>query len=86
MMAVKSHFRIMADPVKCVGCALCQLRCSFRFTKAFGLSEAKIDIDWNETVYNYSISFSDGCDSCGLCVKYCVYGALTAERVGKKES
>jgi len=78
----KSVFRLTTNPAQCVGCLLCQMRCTFRFIKAFGLTEARINIDWEEASCTYTIDFDDGCDSCGLCARYCVYGALTLERAG----
>jgi NAD-dependent dihydropyrimidine dehydrogenase PreA subunit len=79
-MAVKSRFRVIVDPAQCVGCALCQLRCSFRFTKTFRPSEAKISVDWNESSRSYEVALADDCDHCGLCARYCVYGALIVEK------
>ena len=79
----KSRFRIIASPVNCVGCRLCQMRCSFRFTKSFSFSASKIEVVWNEKQHCYEINFNELCDSCGLCVRSCVYGALTLEKESK---
>ena len=79
-MAVKSRFRVIVDPAKCVGCDLCRLRCSFRFAKTFRPSEARISIDWNESLRGYEVALHDDCDHCGLCARYCVYGALIIEK------
>ena len=83
-MAAKRGFDITTNPENCVGCLFCQMRCSFRFTKRFSFSDARIDIEWNEEQCRYDISFSEGCDSCGLCVRSCVYGALALERKADK--
>ena len=70
----------MTDPAKCAGCLLCQMRCSYRFIGAFGLTAARIHIDWEEASCRHAIRFDDDCDSCGACTRYCVYGALTLTR------
>jgi len=84
-MAKKKGLKIITNSDNCVGCRLCQMRCSFRFTKSFSFSDARIDIDWNEEQCLYDIKLSDECDRCGLCVASCVYGALTLEKEGAKE-
>ena len=84
-MATKKGFNIITDSENCVGCLLCQMRCSFRFTKRFSFSDARINIEWNEEQCRYDISLNEECDGCGLCVHSCVYGALTLEREGDKE-
>ena len=84
-MAVKKGLKININSENCVGCRLCQMRCSFRFTKRFSFSDARIDIDWNEEQCRYDVSLNEGCDRCGLCVASCVYGTLTLEKEGAKE-
>ena len=74
--------RIWANPTKCVGCLRCALRCSFRFEEAFNPIYAKIKIvpaDRSTIPGKPGISFADDCDSCGICVRACVYGALSGE-------
>jgi Fe-S-cluster-containing dehydrogenase component len=83
-MAVKSRFRVIVDPAKCVGCDLCRLRCSFRFTKTFRPSESKLSVDRNESSRSYEVVLHDDCDHCSLCVKYCVYGALIVETAARE--
>ena len=78
-MAVKSRFRVMVNSAKCVGCDLCRLRCSFRFTRTFRPSEAKLSVDWSESSRSFEVFLHDDCDHCSLCVKYCTYDALTVE-------
>lgn len=72
---------IMIYAVKCSGCLVCQLRCSFRWEKVFNLSKASIKVHrlFRDDV-QYALSFTDKCDSCGVCVRYCAYGALTREK------
>jgi formate hydrogenlyase subunit 6/NADH:ubiquinone oxidoreductase subunit I len=84
-MAVKKGLKININSENCVGCRLCQMRCSFRFTKRFSFSDARIDIDWNEEQCRYDVSLNEECDRCGLCVDSCVYGTLTLEKEGAKE-
>ena len=72
---------IGADASKCTGCLTCGLRCSLRFEKAFNPARAAIKIQRLVDAENeYEISFSDRCDNCGICVRYCSYGALTQEK------
>ena len=81
-MATKKGLDIIINSENCVGCLLCQMRCSFRFTKRFSFSDARIEIEWNEKQCCYKINLSNGCDRCGLCVASCVYGALTLNKKG----
>ena len=83
-MAVKSRFRVIVDPAKCVGCDLCRLRCSFRFTRTFRPSEARLSVNWNESDRSYDLFLHDDCDHCSLCVKYCVYDALLVETAARE--
>ena len=69
--------RIVADDERCNGCLICQLRCSFRFEKAFNLGKSAIRIDrFVKGGIDYQITFSDHCDVCGICARYCPYSAL----------
>lgn len=73
---------ITIDEVKCTGCRICQLRCSISHENAFNLSLSRIKISrLVQEQSEYRISITDQCDDCGICVRYCPYGALTrAER------
>jgi Fe-S-cluster-containing dehydrogenase component len=84
-MVEKKCVHIIINSENCVGCRLCQMRCSFRFTKRFSFSDAKIDIDWNEEQCRYDVSLNEECNCCGLCVASCVYGTLTLKKEGAKE-
>ena len=84
MVAMKKGFNIITEPENCVGCRLCQMRCSFRFSKRFSFSDARIEIEWNEEKCRYGIRLTEGCDGCGLCARSCVYGSITLEREGVK--
>jgi len=72
---------IRADASKCAGCLICELHCSLRFEKAFNPAKAAIKI-WRlvGAENEYEISFTDRCDNCGICVRYCSYDALTQEK------
>jgi thioredoxin reductase/NAD-dependent dihydropyrimidine dehydrogenase PreA subunit len=68
---------IIADPAKCTGCLICELRCSLRFEHTFAPLKAKIKIQRLIMADNeFEISFTDDCDGCGICVRYCPYEAL----------
>jgi ferredoxin len=72
---------IKVDASKCTGCLVCELRCSFRFEKAFNPSKALIKIRRLVGSDNeYEISFTDRCDNCGICARYCPYDALIQEK------
>ena len=81
LIAKSKGLQITADSTKCVGCLLCELRCSLRFEKAFNPAEAAIAIRRKvKSASEYEISFNEICDNCGLCVQFCNYGALTQTR------
>jgi len=72
---------IRADASKCLGCLICELRCSLRFEKAFNPAKAAIEVRRQiQSANEYEISFSDRCDNCGICARYCSYGALIQEK------
>ncbi len=71
---------IAADAVRCTGCLICELRCSLRFEKSFRPARAAIVIRRQTGSRDeYRISFTDGCDRCGICARYCSYRALVQE-------
>jgi len=72
---------IEADPAKCAGCITCMLRCSIRSGNKFNLSASCIKVERLVGRPNeFDISFSEDCDACLICVRYCPYGALTASK------
>jgi len=72
----KAKFDIVTRPERCVGCRLCQMRCSFRFTKSFSFTAAHVEVSYNERQQIHQIRFDGQCDSCGLCARACTYGAI----------
>jgi formate hydrogenlyase subunit 6/NADH:ubiquinone oxidoreductase subunit I len=67
---------IQTDVSKCTGCQNCQLICSITHAEIFMPATAKVRVSLNEP----QIIFEPECDRCGLCARYCLYGALTAVR------
>ncbi|MBW1887344.1 MAG: hypothetical protein JRI52_03200 [Deltaproteobacteria bacterium] len=70
---------MMITPEKCVGCLNCQLICSFTFARRFNPVKAHIvvnPITGSEKAI-HEVHLTDDCNRCGICVRYCVYGALT---------
>lgn len=62
---------------RCTGCLVCELRCSLRFEKAFNPIKAKINVlRLVGADTEYSVSFEEDCDNCGICARHCPYEAL----------
>ena len=77
---LKCDLPIVVDATKCRSCFVCQLVCSLRFEGAFDTSKAAISIlpvRKSDGDADIRIAFEEKCDSCGLCVRYCPFGALT---------
>lgn len=74
--------KIRAIPEACSGCLMCQLACSFAFTKSYNPAKSYILIEEVDAIEPFRITFTDECNDCGLCVKYCFYSALKM-RVGE---
>ena len=77
---------LVVDATKCQCCLVCVMRCGLRFAKAVNPSAAKVTVKpfygmWPE------ISFSDGCDQCGICARYCPSGAISiaGDPAGEKD-
>ena len=66
---------------KCAGCLTCEFRCALRFEKSFLLSGAAIQVR-RAANGTYGITFTERCDNCGICARYCMYGALVQEAKG----
>lgn len=68
---------IKAEVGKYAGCLTCELRCSLRFEQALNPLRGAIQVRrLVGTGPQFSISFTEKCDNCGLCVRFCPYGAL----------
>lgn len=77
---LKCDLPIVVEEAKCRSCFVCQLVCSLRFEGAFNTSKAAIKllpVMKSEGNVDIRISFDDKCDGCGLCIRYCPFGALT---------
>ena len=70
----KNNEDVLINLERCTGCLNCQLICSLAFTKTFSPAQSRIIID---CANGREIHFTEDCNQCNLCVKYCVYGALT---------
>lgn len=70
---------ITVDASTCTGCFICILRCSHRFEKAFKPTSSKIKV-MSTIGGTYQISFTDECDNCGICARYCFATALVREK------
>lgn len=67
---------ITVNPEACTGCLTCVMRCSLRFDRSFCPTEAQISvIPYADEKVN-EIRFSDNCDTCGICARYCPHDAL----------
>jgi len=83
---LKCDLSIKAEASKCRSCFICQLVCSLRFEGAFDTSRAAIAIQPetnSDSDAEVRISFTEQCDGCGLCIRYCPFGALTRGTSGK---
>jgi len=57
---------------------ICQLCCSLVHYKTFNPSTARILV---RLAGEPEIGFTDDCDECGTCARFCVYGALEVKEV-----
>ncbi|MFX0056819.1 MAG: 4Fe-4S binding protein [Candidatus Hodarchaeota archaeon] len=73
-----NKLKIITDENLCTGCRNCQLICSFNISGKFSIEKAYIKIE-NAYALLPHIKFLDECTKCGLCVQYCLYGALKEE-------
>ena len=67
---------ITIDAENCTGCLTCVMRCSLRFEGTFSPAAAKLTvIPFSDEKLNM-IMFTDECDTCGICARYCPHDAL----------
>jgi NADPH-dependent glutamate synthase beta subunit-like oxidoreductase len=70
---------ILADGTICTVCMICQMICALKFTgNSFNLTEAAIKLKRTEQG-TCEAEFTDKCDNCGFCARYCSYGALARD-------
>lgn len=74
-----AKYAILTFPEKCTGCRRCELGCYYEHTGAFSIGQAYIVVVEDDYATK-SITFGGKCDGCGVCVQYCVYGALRLKR------
>ena len=80
----KSKWQMTANPAECRLCFTCQLVCSLKQDSTFNPSKAYIIISKfvrPNGKLDVEIFFTEECDNCGLCAKYCNYGALSREKL-----
>lgn len=69
-----AKYEIQANTENCSGCLRCQLGCSDVYAEVFNPLAAHIRV--NVSGADCSISFTEDCTECGVCVDHCFYGAL----------
>lgn len=71
---------LAVDGAKCTICMVCQMVCALKFTgDTFNLSEAAIRLRRTDQG-TCEIEFTEKCDDCGLCARYCSYDSLVREK------
>ena len=91
------RFCLKLDPNSCTACRACELACSFHHRGIFNPRIASIAIlrsgkkdDINIVIFYKNEDNHLACNNCNdekepLCVKYCVWGAITAEELHTEE-
>ena len=79
---MKEKAPVTADWEKCRGCQICRLICSFVHEKVFNPTKASIDVKRLGGETEFGVTFLPRCNRCGVCVRYCLYGALSQESTG----
>ena len=77
--SLKRKTRLIFDSSRCVGCLICQLRCSFRFRRTFNADMAAIKV-WRAPGGDIKILVTEECDDCGICERFCPYEAIAVKR------
>jgi carbon-monoxide dehydrogenase iron sulfur subunit len=71
--------KILTAPDRCTGCLRCALACSFFVSpeRTFNPSKSRIMVvpTWDQK--QFEIVLTEECTNCGICVKYCEFGALS---------
>ena len=66
---------ITVDAENCVGCMTCVMRCALKYGDAFSPARSKVSVIPITEDVNI-ITFTDECDTCGICARYCPHDAL----------
>jgi len=61
----------------CTGCRTCQLLCSLKNEGECNPSLSRIVLQADGL--RLTATFTEECDECGICARYCPYGALERE-------
>ncbi|MDY7035363.1 MAG: FAD-dependent oxidoreductase [Thermodesulfobacteriota bacterium] len=67
---------IMVDGDQCIGCLICQLRCSLNLAGVFNPLLSALELTRREKG-TFEIAFTDKCIDCGICARHCPYGGLS---------
>ncbi len=81
---MKNEWQMVANPEECQLCSMCQLICTLKREKVFNPARAYIKVAPDirpSGELGVSISFTGGCDNCGVCATYCYYGALSRQKL-----
>ena len=69
------------DGANCAVCLVCQMICAYKFTgNSFNVFDAAIKLK-RTAQGTCEVEFTDKCDNCGLCARYCSYEALSRDVV-----
>ncbi|MFN8626121.1 MAG: 4Fe-4S dicluster domain-containing protein [Candidatus Binatia bacterium] len=72
-----TDFQVHAE--LCVGCQYCELACSFVKFEVYDRSRSYIVVSRHhesKVPETYKVVFTADCDSCGVCLEYCYFGAI----------
>ena len=74
--------KVEVHPERCVGCMICLLRCSFKWTDSFNPLKANSEVIRVGGTKTSEIRFKDTCENCGYCTQFCIFGARTLKEEG----
>jgi len=77
--------RVVAHGERCHGCQICQLICSFVHEKVFNPAKASIHVERLAGETEFGVTLTPQCDNCGVCIQYCLYGALSREVLDEED-
>ena len=70
---------ITIDAIRCSGCSTCGIYCSLVNLNVLSPMKAYVKVGNTFDEAN-TISFTDDCDNCGICARYCPYGAIVRHK------